>query len=105
MKIVEVLYVEGGEDGFPPENLLEFQKWVNDLVDRVPEEFRESTGVSIYSGGYIDDPFPVVEVRYPRPYTEEELDAKEAKSIVLEAQYREKKLAQLGQLKIELGVD
>ncbi len=75
-KSVEILNIERYDDGWPSRNLVEFVKWATNVLDQVPDEYKDTATIDIESrSGYENDHLPAIEISYSRPLTDVELAA------------------------------
>ncbi len=73
IKQVMVVDAEQYDPGFPPSPLPAFQEWLGEIVEQIPEEFRETATIEFSStSSYYDSHYGNVEVSYSRPETDEE---------------------------------
>jgi hypothetical protein len=77
MKRVEVFSREQYDEPWPPEGLAEFREWVDDLLEGIPEEFRDSAKIQIDSTTSYGQSLATVTVSYVRPETDEEAARRE----------------------------
>jgi len=75
---VNLLSVETYDDDFPPENLREFQSWVNDKIGMIPLSFLPNAVIEIEGYSTHDTDKVSIEIYYDRPMTKEEEATKEA---------------------------
>jgi hypothetical protein len=75
---VVLVDAEKYDSGFPQdENAHDFIKWLNDLIEEAPVEFRDSVYIALDSAsGYEGSHYATVKVAYFRPETDEELGAR-----------------------------
>lgn len=78
-KQVVVVNAEQYDPDFPPTPLLEFQAWLEAMIEDIPEEYRGTATVEFDSAGsYYDSHYAKVEISYYRPETDEEWAARRA---------------------------
>ncbi len=74
-------------------NILDFQKWINDLVEYIPEEHIEHTIFRTDAYEFYDSATATIEVKYDRLETDEEyqfrLESEHKKREQIEANERE----------------
>ena len=69
---ITVVEAEEYESDFPPNTLPEFQAWLKEVVDLIPEEFRSVTQVRIEGYSSYDSAIGKVSIWYCRNETDEE---------------------------------
>lgn len=70
---VTLASAEKYDAGFPPENAIEFTKWLGDLMAQVPAEYAGTARLEIDSiGSYENSHYATVSFMYDRPETDEE---------------------------------
>lgn len=77
MRTVTVKVYERGYSNNPPEKLLEFQKWLEDQIAAIPDEFRDSAVIEIGAEAAYDWPSMTMVITYSRPENDEERAARE----------------------------
>ena len=63
-----------------PSNIESFRDWLNDQIDKIPEELRKNSSISIERGRYDDDAPPKIEIHAMRYETETERKKREMKA-------------------------
>lgn len=76
-KRVNVLSTEKYEPDFPPENLLNFAAWLQEIVAQIPAEHRVNAVINLDSRTIYDTHYATVEVYYTREETPEEAALRE----------------------------
>ena len=67
-------------NNLPPQEFEDFLRWVEQLKDDIPEEYRPAAKVHIDAGMDYDQPYAICMVTYDRPETPEETRQREAKA-------------------------
>lgn len=78
----------------PPENMIEYIQWCEDLLNSVPTEYRDTTRIETYSDTHYDgyggqDAFYVTTINYWRDETTEEMNDR-----LIEETIRDRKIAE-----------
>jgi hypothetical protein len=77
---ITIFASESYENNWPSENLIEFKKWVDALIEQVPAEYRPTASIGIGSvSSYEDSHYGEIEVSYQRPETDEEMQMRHAR--------------------------
>ena len=102
IKIQVLKETEMYENGFPPDNAIEFLNWLKDKINSVPENHKNLIQIEWGSAyNYGDSETPTIEMYYFRDKTTEELEQENFKKQGNEHRARLQKLAQFNELKKE----
>ena len=87
----------------PPENLIEHIKWLEEKLQSIAEEFRESAVVRIYADEGYGDPTLIYKIWFSRPETDHEESTRERQDQARDEAVRERELAELAKLRAKYG--
>ncbi len=85
-----------------PENLVEFSAWVQGLLDQIPEQYRNSAEITLYTERDFDSAVICMNVFYEREETPEELAQRLADQKIGKSRAYREKWQQIEKLKKEL---
>ena len=83
----------------PPENLIEHIAWLEEKLQSIPEEFRESAFVKIYADEEYGDPTLIYKIWFSRPETDNEEATRERQDQARAESVREREIAELAKLR------
>ena len=83
----------------PPENLEQYINWLNDHLESIPEKHRSSAYVEIEAGEEYGSPTLYYSIKYTRPETKEEKNARLHKIAADKEKLRLQEIRLLNQLK------
>lgn len=103
-KRIDIFKVEQCDYNFPTSNAVEFNKWLGNIIDTVPQENKDDLVIELESASDGYDSYDItIEIYYYREETEAELKEKLKRTIVNEEIELEKKRNLFEKLKRELG--
>lgn len=101
---VTLLDVEEGDDGWDfPSKLVEIKNWAEKYIQETPVEYREDIKIEAGSIESWGSSYATMELYYYRPKTEEELEAEQSQSKLIEKRAREQRKATFERLLQEFG--
>ena len=90
---------------WPEENAVKFLAWLEEKINSIPKEFRNSAKVDFEAEpGYAENASATVEIHYYRPETDEEEIARKAKEQNRAELRKQQDLRQLEELKLKYGL-
>ena len=60
----------------PPSKIFDFKQWLDEILERIPDEYQFSTEIDIGAIIGYDGPETTYEISYRRPETDEEMNAR-----------------------------
>lgn len=98
-KRVVVVEAEKYDNGFPPETVPEFLKWLDEKVGEIPKEFLSEAEIVLETTNSWDMAYAKIRISYLRPETDEEMEARFEYANKSAARARINELRQLAELK------
>jgi len=103
MKMMKVIEVFNEEYPDIPEKADKFMEFWQEKINLIPEEHRGTAVIEIEAGESWGSPYLNTTVRYKRPETDEEKDAREGRIAAQSNAQRDREIEQLRKLKEKYG--